>query len=128
MTTRLRKNRKKRGHVSAGHGRIGKHQKHPGGRGNAGGNQQKNGLDGSTSNYKKGGFQSGSATPNKIGKGSVGNTKAVKEELPSDTQPSISVIEVLKKPDHVKDEKKRTNKSGNHNKVEIQGTSSTSVA
>jgi len=29
--------RKKRGHVSAGHGRIGKHRKHPGGRGNAGG-------------------------------------------------------------------------------------------
>jgi large subunit ribosomal protein L27Ae len=37
MTTRLSKNRKKRGHVSAGHGRIGKHRKHPGGRGNAGG-------------------------------------------------------------------------------------------
>ncbi|KAL7098421.1 hypothetical protein ACP275_09G017000 [Erythranthe tilingii] len=37
MTTHLRKNRKKRGHVSAGHGRIGKHRKHPGGRGNAGG-------------------------------------------------------------------------------------------
>lgn len=35
--TRLHKNRKKRGHVSAGHGRIGKHRKHPGGRGNAGG-------------------------------------------------------------------------------------------
>ncbi|KAI3673106.1 hypothetical protein L6452_39220 [Arctium lappa] len=35
MTTRLRKNRKKRGHVSVGHGRIGKHRKHPGGRGNA---------------------------------------------------------------------------------------------
>eukprot|EP00775_Hariotina_reticulata_P003648 gene3648-3909_t len=33
----LRKHRKKRGHVSAGHGRIGKHRKHPGGRGNAGG-------------------------------------------------------------------------------------------
>ncbi|GFZ12007.1 ribosomal protein L18e/L15 superfamily protein [Actinidia rufa] len=33
MTTRFRKNRKKRGHVSAGHGRIGKHRKHPGGRG-----------------------------------------------------------------------------------------------
>jgi len=33
----LRKNRKKRGHVSAGHGRVGKHRKHPGGRGNAGG-------------------------------------------------------------------------------------------
>merc|ERR1719152_372891 len=37
MTTRLKKNRKKRGHVSAGHGRIGKHRKSPGGRGNAGG-------------------------------------------------------------------------------------------
>merc|ERR1712232_951478 len=31
------KNRKKRGHVSAGRGRVGKHRKHPGGRGNAGG-------------------------------------------------------------------------------------------
>jgi len=37
MPTRLSKNRKKRGHVTAGHGRIGKHRKHPGGRGNAGG-------------------------------------------------------------------------------------------
>ncbi|XP_078444807.1 large ribosomal subunit protein uL15x [Wolffia australiana] len=37
MTTRFKKNRKKRGHVSAGHGRVGKHRKHPGGRGNAGG-------------------------------------------------------------------------------------------
>ena len=37
MTARLRKCRKLRGHVSAGHGRIGKHRKHPGGRGNAGG-------------------------------------------------------------------------------------------
>eukprot|EP01053_Blabericola_migrator_P003408 Blabericola_migrator_1__3407@NODE_1_length_33786_cov_123_788665_g0_i0_p24_GENE_NODE_1_length_33786_cov_123_788665_g0_i0NODE_1_length_33786_cov_123_788665_g0_i0_p24_ORF_typecomplete_len186_score22_38Ribosomal_L27A/PF00828_19/9_6e03Ribosomal_L27A/PF00828_19/2_3e19Ribosomal_L18/PF17135_4/2_8e03Ribosomal_L18/PF17135_4/5_2e05_NODE_1_length_33786_cov_123_788665_g0_i056926249 len=36
MPARLSKNRKKRGHVSAGHGRIGKHRKHPGGRGNAG--------------------------------------------------------------------------------------------
>ena len=27
----------KRGHVSAGHGRVGKHRKHPSGRGNAGG-------------------------------------------------------------------------------------------
>ncbi|CAM9392739.1 unnamed protein product, partial [Ectocarpus fasciculatus] len=35
--THLHKNRKKRGHVSAGHGRIGKHRCHPGGRGNAGG-------------------------------------------------------------------------------------------
>ena len=37
MPSRFHKNRKKRGHVSAGHGRIGKHRKHPGGRGNAGG-------------------------------------------------------------------------------------------
>ncbi|KAK3212209.1 hypothetical protein Dsin_016915 [Dipteronia sinensis] len=35
MTTRLRKNRKKRGHVSAGHGCIRKHRKHPSCRGNA---------------------------------------------------------------------------------------------
>ncbi|EPQ12511.1 60S ribosomal protein L27a, partial [Myotis brandtii] len=34
--SRLRKTRKLRGHVSHGHGRIGKHRKHPGGRGNAG--------------------------------------------------------------------------------------------
>jgi large subunit ribosomal protein L27Ae len=37
MPTRDHKNRKKRGHVSAGHGRVGRHRKHPGGRGNAGG-------------------------------------------------------------------------------------------
>merc|ERR1711872_896038 len=37
MTTRNKKTRKARGHVSHGHGRIGKHRKHPGGRGNAGG-------------------------------------------------------------------------------------------
>ncbi|KAI5054868.1 hypothetical protein GOP47_0030013 [Adiantum capillus-veneris] len=37
MTTRLKKNRKKRGHVSAAHEIIGKHKKHPGGRGNTGG-------------------------------------------------------------------------------------------
>ncbi|KAI3641388.1 hypothetical protein MIR68_000518 [Amoeboaphelidium protococcarum] len=37
MVTHLKKNRKKRGHVSAGHGRVGKHRKHPGGRGLAGG-------------------------------------------------------------------------------------------
>eukprot|EP00922_Rhytidocystis_sp_ex-Travisia-forbesii_P004348 GHVS01006325.1.p1 GENE.GHVS01006325.1~~GHVS01006325.1.p1 ORF type:complete len:148 (+),score=12.06 GHVS01006325.1:47-490(+) len=37
MSTKLRNTRKKRGHVSAGHGRVGKHRKHPGGRGNAGG-------------------------------------------------------------------------------------------
>jgi large subunit ribosomal protein L27Ae len=30
MPARFSKNRKKRGHVSAGHGRIGKHRKHPG--------------------------------------------------------------------------------------------------
>ncbi|KAG0175246.1 60S ribosomal protein L28 [Apophysomyces sp. BC1015] len=35
--TRFHHNRKKRGHVSAGHGRVGKHRKHPGGRGLAGG-------------------------------------------------------------------------------------------
>jgi large subunit ribosomal protein L27Ae len=32
-----KKTRRLRGHVSHGHGRIGKHRKHPGGRGNAGG-------------------------------------------------------------------------------------------
>uniref|UniRef100_A0A7S2S8F0 Large ribosomal subunit protein uL15/eL18 domain-containing protein n=1 Tax=Mucochytrium quahogii TaxID=96639 RepID=A0A7S2S8F0_9STRA len=37
MPSRLHKHRKKRGHVSAGHGRVGKHRSHPGGRGNAGG-------------------------------------------------------------------------------------------
>merc|ERR1712183_645740 len=37
MPTRLKKTRKLRGHVSHGHGRIGKHRKHPGGRGMAGG-------------------------------------------------------------------------------------------
>ena len=37
MTARYKKCRKLRGHVSAGHGRVGKHRKHPGGRGNAGG-------------------------------------------------------------------------------------------
>jgi len=37
MTARLKKTRFHRGHVSSGHGRIGKHRKHPGGRGNAGG-------------------------------------------------------------------------------------------
>ena len=35
--TRFKKSRTKRGHVSMGHGRIGKHRKHPSGRGNAGG-------------------------------------------------------------------------------------------
>ncbi|KAG9330579.1 hypothetical protein JZ751_023830 [Albula glossodonta] len=37
LPTRNTKTRKLRGHVSHGHGRIGKHRKHPGGRGNAGG-------------------------------------------------------------------------------------------
>ena len=37
MATCKKKTRKLRGHVSHGHGRIGKHRKHPGGRGNAGG-------------------------------------------------------------------------------------------
>jgi len=36
MTTK-KKYRKLRGHVSAGHGRVGKHRKHHSGRGNAGG-------------------------------------------------------------------------------------------
>merc|ERR1712045_332697 len=35
--TKQKKTRKARGHVSHGHGRIGKHRKHPGGRDNAGG-------------------------------------------------------------------------------------------
>mmetsp|Transcript_12790 Transcript_12790/g.19248 ORF Transcript_12790/g.19248 Transcript_12790/m.19248 type:complete len:152 (-) Transcript_12790:158-613(-) len=37
MPTRLKKSQKMRGHVSHGHGRVGKHRKHPGGRGMAGG-------------------------------------------------------------------------------------------
>ena len=37
MTLRLRKTRKLRGHTSMGYGRVGKHRKHPSGRGNAGG-------------------------------------------------------------------------------------------
>ncbi|XP_003389899.1 PREDICTED: 60S ribosomal protein L27a-like [Amphimedon queenslandica] len=37
MPSRFKKTRKLRGHVSHGHGRVGKHRKHPGGRGNAGG-------------------------------------------------------------------------------------------
>lgn len=37
MPTKAKKTRKLRGHVSHGHGRVGKHRKHPGGRGNAGG-------------------------------------------------------------------------------------------
>lgn len=37
MPTRFRKTRKHRGNVCAGYGRVGKHRKHPGGRGMAGG-------------------------------------------------------------------------------------------
>lgn len=37
MVARNLKTRKKRGHVSAGHGRRGRHRSHPSGRGNAGG-------------------------------------------------------------------------------------------
>ena len=37
MPSRFKKNRKARGDVCAGHGRVGKHRKHPAGRGNAGG-------------------------------------------------------------------------------------------
>lgn len=37
MPTRFSKTRKHRGNVSAGYGRVGKHRKHPGGRGLAGG-------------------------------------------------------------------------------------------
>ncbi|XP_041526692.1 60S ribosomal protein L27a-like [Microtus oregoni] len=37
VPSRLRKTRKLRGHMSHGHGRSGKHRKHPGGCGNAGG-------------------------------------------------------------------------------------------
>jgi len=37
MTARLKKHRKKRGQTQVGYGRVGKHRKHPGGRGNAGG-------------------------------------------------------------------------------------------
>uniref|UniRef100_A0A0K0CUS2 Large ribosomal subunit protein uL15 n=1 Tax=Angiostrongylus cantonensis TaxID=6313 RepID=A0A0K0CUS2_ANGCA len=37
MAHAKRKTRKLRGHVSHGHGRVGKHRKHPGGRGKAGG-------------------------------------------------------------------------------------------
>lgn len=37
MTARLRKTRKLRGHTCMGYGRVGKHRKHPGGRGYSGG-------------------------------------------------------------------------------------------
>merc|ERR1712051_138169 len=46
MSTNKKKTRKLRGHVSHGHGRIGKHRKHPGGRGNAGGHQHHPGYFG----------------------------------------------------------------------------------
>ena len=39
MTTRFRKTRKMRGEICMGYGRVGKHRKHPSGRGNAGGLQ-----------------------------------------------------------------------------------------
>eukprot|EP01114_Cavostelium_apophysatum_P008656 TRINITY_DN212_c0_g1_i1.p1 TRINITY_DN212_c0_g1~~TRINITY_DN212_c0_g1_i1.p1 ORF type:complete len:148 (-),score=12.98 TRINITY_DN212_c0_g1_i1:72-515(-) len=41
MTTRFRRARRKRGNVCMGYGRVGKHRKHPGGRGNAGGQHHK---------------------------------------------------------------------------------------
>lgn len=37
MLNKGKKSRKLRGHVSHGHGRVGKHRKHPGGRGKCGG-------------------------------------------------------------------------------------------
>lgn len=37
QVTHLKKNRKQRGEIFAGHGRVGKHRGHPGGRGKAGG-------------------------------------------------------------------------------------------
>jgi len=37
MASRLKKHRKSRGKVSSGYGRIGKHRKHPGGKGKSGG-------------------------------------------------------------------------------------------
>mgnify|MGYP003960235239 CR=1 FL=1 len=40
MPTRLRKTRKSRGSTFNGYGRVGKHKKHPSGRGNAGGMHQ----------------------------------------------------------------------------------------
>jgi large subunit ribosomal protein L27Ae len=41
MVSALRKTRKMRGSVSCGYGRVGKHRKHPGGRGNCGGMHHK---------------------------------------------------------------------------------------
>lgn len=88
------------------------------------GNQQKNGLGGS---QKKGGLQSGSATPNKKQKGSVSNTKDVKrEEYSSDAQPSVYVTDPLHKHNHVKEDKKKTSQSGEHINVETQGTADAS--
>lgn len=40
MPTRFKKTRKMRGHTYQGYGRVGKHKKHPSGRGNAGGQHQ----------------------------------------------------------------------------------------
>nr|BAS01435.1 ribosomal protein L27a [Lotharella vacuolata] len=37
MTTKIKKNRKMRGTISSGKGRVGKHRKHPSGRGKSGG-------------------------------------------------------------------------------------------
>jgi large subunit ribosomal protein L27Ae len=37
MPSRLKKTRKDRGNITMGYGRVGKHRKHPGGRGKAGG-------------------------------------------------------------------------------------------
>ncbi|KAL4579227.1 hypothetical protein LXL04_015365 [Taraxacum kok-saghyz] len=85
------------------------------------GNQQKNGLDGNgtTSNQKKG-LQSGSAMPNKKGKGNINNLKdSKKEELPNNTPPNISVTDSL--------HKKKSNKSGRQTKVENQPTAGTST-
>ncbi|XP_076926523.1 uncharacterized protein LOC143589722 [Bidens hawaiensis] len=73
------------------------------------GNQQKNGLGGTTSTNKKGGLQPVSATPHKKQKGSVNNAKDVKrEEHSSDAQPS----------NHVNEDKKKTSNSGDHINVE----------
>ncbi|MFS7962690.1 putative DnaJ domain, cleavage inducing molecular chaperone, Jiv, Chaperone J-domain superfamily [Helianthus anomalus] len=84
------------------------------------GNQQKNGLGGSTSSHKKGGLQSGSTMPNKKQKGSLGNTKDAKgEEYSSDAQPSVFVVDASQKPNHLKEDKKKTGDRGN---VKIQGT------
>ncbi|KAD5508978.1 hypothetical protein E3N88_16681 [Mikania micrantha] len=93
------------------------------------GNQQKNGLGGTTPSHKKGGLQSGSAMPNKKQKGNASNTKDVKrEELSSHAQPSISVMDSIHKPDHFKEDKKKTSKSSEHMNAEIHGTAHASNA